>query len=340
MNHTEMLRSVSRTFALSIERLPGLLGDSVTVAYLLLRVSDILEDNDVFPAGAKADHLRLWADVIEGQAPPRQLTGAVVDLDPEDPEAYVALHADRVLSRLRELPEPVQAFIVTRVCKTTRGMARWQEHGPYVADEAEMDDYMHEVAGRVGYLITDLFAWHSPRIRERRAELMPLAREYGLALQTVNVIRGLRKDYERGWVFVPVTFYERAGLTRDGLFDPANLDASMEVVRMLADKAAGHLQHGVGYVQAFPRRQHYIRLACMWPLLFAARTLAISVENVDVLHDEAKMGRDQVRRIVRDTTLFGWSNHWLNRYYTGLSWRPEGRTAAALLNGSAVTAST
>ena len=101
-------------------------------------------------------------------------------------------------------------------------MARWQEHGPFVETEDEMDDYMHEVAGRVGYLVTDLFGWYSPIIQKRKAQLRPLAREFGLALQTVNIIRGLRKDYERGWVFVPRTFYEPLGLTRDSLFAQEN----------------------------------------------------------------------------------------------------------------------
>jgi farnesyl-diphosphate farnesyltransferase len=319
MDHTHMLRNVSRTFALSIERLPGVLCDSVTVAYLLLRVSDILEDNDDYDAHVKAEHLRLWADVLEQNASLDDLVAALGALDPADPEAFVALNADRVVAKLQELPQPLQEFIVGRVCKTTRGMARWQDHGPFIADELEMDDYMHEVAGRVGYLLTDIFAWYSPRIRERYTELMPLAREYGLALQTVNVIRGMRKDYERGWVFVPVTYYEHVGLTRDQLFEAEHQDPAMEVVRMLSDKASRHLHHGMQYIQAFPRRQHPIRLACMWPLFFAVRTLAISRNNGSVLRDEAKMGRDQVRKIVRDSTLFGWSNRWIERYYRELS---------------------
>jgi len=69
------------------------------------------------------------------------------------------------------------------------------------------------------------------------------------------------------------------------------------------------------YITAFPRRQHRIRLACMWPLFFAVRTLAVSRNNASVLLAEAKMGRDQVSMILRDTTWFGWSNHWLVRYY-------------------------
>ena len=58
-------------------------------------------------------------------------------------------------------------------------------------------------------LNTELFAWYSRSIRRRMSRLIPLARECGLALQTVNVVRGLRDDYERGWIFVPESFCAR-----------------------------------------------------------------------------------------------------------------------------------
>jgi farnesyl-diphosphate farnesyltransferase len=321
----EMLRSVSRTFALSIEQLPGVLSDAVSVSYLLLRVSDCLEDHGSMPPVRKAELLRLWADVLDQGRAVADLTGRIDDLDGTDPEVYVAQHAARVLEMLRQLPDPIQEAIIARVAKTSRGMARWQEHGPFVRDEAELDDYMHEVAGRVGYLLTDIFAWHSPVIAARREELMPLSRQYGLALQTVNVLRGMRQDHARGWVFVPESYLSRVGLDRDSLFDPANVEQAMAVVRMLADKAEAHLRHGIAYVTAFPRRQHRIRLACMWPLFFAVRTLAVSRDNRDVLSGEAKIGRDQVRSIIRRTMLFGWSNHWLDAYYRQLA-RPPGST--------------
>lgn len=327
MNQTQMLRSVSRTFALSIEQLPAALRDAISVSYLLLRVSDCLEDHDGMPAERKSELLRLWARVLDDDVAVTCLTEQIGDLDPSDPEVYVAQHAGRVLSLLHGLPPAIQEHIVARVAKTSRGMARWQDHGPFVADEPEMDDYMHEVAGRVGYLLTDIFAWYSPVIRDQQERLRPLSRQYGLALQTVNVIRGMRKDYERGWVFVPRTFYERFGLTRDALFDPRHADAAMQVVGLLAAKADRHLRHGIEYVTAFPRTQHRIRLACMWPLFFAVRTLAVSRDNLDVLRSEAKIGRGQVRSIIRQTSLFGWSNRWLAHYYDQLS-RPPHRLAA------------
>ena len=65
MNSYEMLRNVSRTFALSIEQLPGLQREAVTVAYLLFRVADCIEDHDMLDAPTKARLLRLWAGVLE-----------------------------------------------------------------------------------------------------------------------------------------------------------------------------------------------------------------------------------------------------------------------------------
>jgi farnesyl-diphosphate farnesyltransferase len=324
MDQYDMLRKVSRTFALSVEQLPRALRDAATVSYLLLRVSDCLEDHEAMLPERKSHLLRLWAQVLEGTAAPQTLTGRINDLDGRDPEVYVAQHADEVVSQLQQLPTGTQKIIIPHVVGTSLGMARWQEHGPFVEDEQALDDYMHQVAGRVGYLLTDIFAWHVPAVRQRRAQLMPLARQSGLALQTVNVIRGMRKDYERGWVFVPRTFYEQVGLSRDTLFDPANTRQALKVVDMLADKAERHLQYGIHYIKAFPRRCYRIRLACMWPLFFAVKTLSISRNNVNVLLSEAKITRDQVKKIIRDTKLFGWSNSWLARYYRHLSRSPQG----------------
>lgn len=311
----EMLRAVSRTFALSIERLPSGLRDMVATAYLLYRVSDCLEDNESLVSNHKAELLRIWARVLADSMPVSSLTGEIVHLDKSDPEVYVAQHADQLLEGLRRFPLPIQEIITSHVNQTALGMARWQEIGPEVRNEEEMDDYMYQVAGRVGYLMTDLFAWYSPVIRGRKEKLLPLARHFGLALQTVNIIRGLRKDYERGWVYVPRTFYEPLGLTRDGLFATENAAKALRIIDRLADKAETHLQFGLDYIMGLPKWLHGIRLACMWPLLFAVRTLAVSRNNIDVILKETKITRGEVKKIIRDTTLFGWSNSWLNNYY-------------------------
>lgn len=316
----DMLRTASRTFAIGIERLPGVLGEAVMVAYLLLRVSDYLEDNEDMPAENKIQLLKLWDRILAGESEVRELTAILnIPSGTDNPDAIVAQHAEDVMARLRSLPPEVQDPIVSNVRESTLGMARWVERGPRVGNEADMDDYMFEVAGRVGHLLTHLFAWYSFTIRWRKNSLMPLAREFGLALQTVNVIRGLREDYERGWIFVPESFCAAVNITRDQLFQPEYRAEAMKVLDMLADKAERHLHAALTYLKSLPPWQHNIRLFCAFPLMFAVRTLAISRRNYMVLQSEAKITREEVKQIVRDSTLWGWSNIWLDHYYRQLS---------------------
>ena len=186
-------------------------------------------------------------------------------------------------------------------------------------DEKDLDDYMFEVAGRVGYLITQLFAWYSLAIRNKEKEIMPLAREFGLGLQTVNVIRGLREDFDRGWVYIPQKFIQDMGLTREQLFAPEHREQALKVLDMMTDKAERHLRQALQYVKSLPWWQHGIRLGCIFPLMFAIRTLAVSRHNAQVFENEAKITRDEVKKIVLDSTLWGWSNLWLDRYYQELN---------------------
>ena len=315
----DLLRAASRTFAIGIEQLPGALCDAGTVAYLLLRVSDYLEDNEDMPAGKKIILLELWARILNGEAHSTELTSQIQEADTSNPDAVVAQHAADILTQLSTLPGEVQEIIVQHVIHSTHGMARWVERGPQMNDETDMDDYMFEVAGRVGYLLTHLFAWYSISIRYKKDDLLPLAREFGLALQTVNVIRGLRKDYERGWVYIPQKFLAAANLTAQELFQPENRAEAIKVLDMLADKAERHLRGALTCVKSLPPWQHRIRLACIFPLMFAIRTLAISRRNAQVFESEAKISREEVKQIVKDATLWGWSNLWLDNYYQKLN---------------------
>ncbi len=314
-----LLRLVSRTFALSIEQLPALMRETTMLAYLAFRVSDFLEDNLTMPAERKVELLHLWVDVLDGRIDAQELTARLHDVDPRDPEAQVAQHADQVLAYIRRLPPALQEFILHEARESALGMARWQVRGSLVLDEDDLDDYMFEVAGRVGLMLTHIFAWHYAPFRKLLDDLLPLAREFGLALQTVNVIRGLRKDYERGWIYVPQSFCAEVGLNPPDLFDPQHLDQAMRVIDRLSDKAERHLRRGLEFVKRIPRRFHRVRLAAMWPLFFAVRTLAISRGNCAVLAAEAKITREEVRQIVLDTQAMGWSNRWLDFYYEKLS---------------------
>ncbi|MBL8080673.1 MAG: squalene/phytoene synthase family protein [Anaerolineales bacterium] len=319
MNSRDLLRITSRTFAIGIERLPGVLCEATTVAYLLLRVSDYLEDNEEMQADEKIALLNQWVNVLREECTVDEIVARVANADVSNPDAIVTQHAKEILLHLNSLPYEVREIIVRHVINSTQGMARWTKIGPNVNDEAELDDYMFEVAGRVGYLMTQLFAWYSLFIRRKETEIMPLAREFGLGLQTVNVIRGMRGDFDRGWVYIPKKFISAMGLSSEQLFDPEHRQEALKVLDMMTDKAERHLLEALKYVKSLPRWQHGIRLGCIYPLMFAIRTLAVSRRNAQVFESEAKITRDEVKKIVFDSTMWGWSNTWLDRYYEELS---------------------
>jgi len=319
MNSRDLLRITSRTFAIGIERLPGVLCEAATVAYLLLRVSDYLEDNQEMAADDKVALLNQWVNVLREGRGVDEIVLRVKDADVANPDAIVTQHAREILLHLHSLPYAVQEIIVKHVINSTQGMARWIKIGPNVNDEADLDDYMFEVAGRVGYLVTQLFAWYSLFIRIKKNEIMPLAREFGLGLQTVNVIRGMREDYDRGWVYIPKKFLSAMGISPEQMFDPAHRQEAMKVLDMMTDKAERHLKNALTYVKSLPWWQHGIRLGCIFPLMFAIRTLAVSRRNAEVFESEAKITRDEVKKIVLDSTIWGWSNTWLDRYYEELN---------------------
>ncbi len=322
----DLLWRVSRTFALSNRWLPARLRRTMTVAYLLFRVSDYLEDNAVMSSERKVEMLYLWDAVLAGREREDRLCSELREVKhDDDPEAEVAIRFRELTRSLRGLEESECRALRERVRETTRGMARRQLRGPVVETEEELDEYMHHVAGVVGYLITEVFACFDSRLAKRKSDLMEPAREYGLGLQTVNVIRGLRKDYARGRVYVPRNLLEEVGLEPDTFLRAHNADRSMTVVDRLVEKADSHLRFGLSYVFGMPRSLYRVRLATMWPLLFAAKTLSVSRGNPNVVFSEAKITRRDVARIVRHTMVMGWSNRWLGWYYQRLLYRRNSR---------------
>jgi farnesyl-diphosphate farnesyltransferase len=302
----ELLHASSRTFAVGIDLLPNPLRREVETAYLLLRVSDYLEDNESMEPPRKSELLEQWARVLEGTEPVEALERAMGPAEEPTPDALVARHVAQVTAALEGLRPAALTVIVRHVRESTLGMARWIRRGPDLADEDDLDDYMHEVAGRVGWLLTELFALDIEHVSRRLTEMLTLGREFGLALQTVNVIRGLHSDWRRGWVYVPRSF----GGKELGI----DSDREERSLTQLVLKSERHLESAKRYVLSLPRRHHGIRVFCILPYLFAVRTLAVSKNNRAVFREEVKIDRSEVLSIVRQARLFGWSNRWIEQY--------------------------
>jgi len=318
----EVLRATSRTFAIGIEGLPRPLRDEMCVAYLILRVSDYLEDNTTLAPGEKATLLDSWAEVLEGNTPAEELLEHLGSTRDPSPDAMAAHHADAIVHGLQGLSSAPQEAIRRHTRDSTLGMARWVRRGPVIDSESDLDDYMHEVAGRVGYLITDLFSLASSRVAANKEVMTSLGREFGLALQTVNIVRGIPSDIERGWFFVPKDLLPKSAQTGEAFLAEANENLAIRTVDHLLEKASRHFESAERYITLLPRFQAKMRYFCLLPFFFGVRTVALSRGNQNVLASEVKLDRAEVRSIAAQTKLWGWSNRWIRRYAKELGGSP------------------
>jgi farnesyl-diphosphate farnesyltransferase len=321
----QVLRATSRTFALGIEGLPHPLREEMRVAYLILRVSDYLEDNTTLDESRKSELLDSWALTLEGGGLEESLQDHLDTTDDPSPDSMAAHHVSEILQALGELPPQAQEVIRKHTRDSTLGMSRWVRRGPDIDTEEDLDDYMHEVAGRVGYLITELFSLVSGRVKKNKEEMMALGREFGLALQTVNVVRGIPSDIKRGWFFVPRGLLPESVGTPQAFLAEENQTDAVAVVDQLLSKASRHFGAAEEYVSHLPPFQGKMRFFCLLPFFFGVRTVALSRGNPRVLVSEVKLDRAEVRAIAARTKLMGWSNRWVHSYARRLGVAPGTR---------------
>jgi len=306
------LPEVSRTFALNIPLLPVPLDLAVTVAYLLCRIADTLEDESMASAADRRPLMGEFARLCT--LPPdwpiaaeRFAAMAAAALRPSAPLAEVRLvrGTPRVLETASELPPWVLPAIDRCVRQMTSGMAQVMEGVEREGAASGLKDlnatltYCYYVAGTVGEMLTELFAGYAPSVAQRRAELQPRAAAFGRALQLTNILKDIREDHARGSCWLPRTLMARQGLTADTLLSHDHRAAALEFLDDMLAVAHREAEASLEYTLLVPREEKGIRLFCLWPLFLAVLTLRALRGNPEVFSGPAvKLTRASVKRVM------------------------------------------
>lgn len=237
-----LLRSVSRSFYLSLRLLPAPVRPAISLAYLLARASDSIADVASAPA---EDRIRLLKD-LPGTWP----SNAVSQLGPLAlADSHLLSALPELLKRLRTSPDRKE---IEKVWQTIRegqtfDLERFPSPLPLPLEEAQR--YTGLVAGCVGEFWTDVCFKNIPDYsRESPDTMRRFGFSFGCGLQWINILRDRHSDAEAGRNY----------------FDPEHFSAVLDVTH-------AHLADGRRYTEAVrPRR---IRAACRLPLDLAAGTL-------------------------------------------------------------------
>lgn len=238
----QLLLKTSRTFAISIPKLPEPTRREVGVAYLLFRIADTFEDAARWP---RADRLQALADFgsllqVPDPARARALAQRWVAARPCDQEGYLELLGETpaVLAELEGFLPARRAAIVKHTLRTAEGMAGFVRQGDAqgnlrLSDVAELKHYCYIVAGIVGELLTELFLDASPELASVAGLLSERAVTFGEALQLVNILKDSKDDAQEGRVYLP------QGVAREEILALARADLRVAAEYVLGLQRAG-----------------------------------------------------------------------------------------------------
>lgn len=316
---TDLLRSVSRSFYLTLRVLPGGIRPQIGLAYLLARTTDTIADTAIVPVPERLEvlaalrarilgHTEQPPDVGRFLATAGELGGAT-----NPAERATLARVEEALAALDALDERDRDFIRAVLDTITSGQAldlqrfgrASAERIVALANETELDDYTHRVAGCVGLFWTQMCRTHLfPTARLDDEFLAANGVRFGKGLQLVNILRDLPGDLRQGRCYIPADGLRRHGLSPESLLEPAAIGRFRNLYDVHLGAARQHLAAGWDYTNALPRREVRVRLACAWPILIGVRTLAkLRTGNALDAERRIKIGRREVRRVVAQTIL-------------------------------------
>ena len=305
-----LLRSVSRSFYLSLRFLPTALRDPLSLAYLLARATDTIADTTEPAVALRREALRDLAAAIQGTAAKEtadRLSKSFAPLQSNESERSLIEELPGLLEWLQKLPAGDRNEVRDVLAKINRGQSLDLERfgtGDEIRalkNAAELDEYTYLVAGCVGEFWTRLCFAHVKNFTERaEAEMRELGVSYGQGLQLINILRDAGDDLRSGRCYFPADELKSLGLTpAEILREPARFEPVMAKWR---EKAGRGTEAGIEYAGAIRNRR--VRFATALPAKIGVRTLTLLREaGPDALVRRVKVPRAEVRKMILSSAL-------------------------------------
>ncbi|MFC1584108.1 phytoene/squalene synthase family protein [Fibrobacterota bacterium] len=326
-----MLQKVSRTFAINIQVLPGRLQLQVLLAYLFCRMADTVEDDATLPPAEKIPLLNQFRSLfpckIGWEQEVKEWAGRLPGSWKESSswEQLLAYHSKWIFTLYHDLPEKPALSIANWVREMCKGMAEFtqrqvsgREQKFLIQTMNDLDRYCYYVAGTVGNMLCELFYHHSLLINQRsHGRLKRFSVSFGLGLQLINILKDVYQDLERNILYIPRSLMQDNNLSPESFSLPESRGRAENITRRLIEKARGHLSDAIEYTCRLPRLEPRLRLFCLWPLFMAVETLILICEKGSIFHpgEKIKISRDQVKKILRHTSLICLSNLFIRRTF-------------------------
>jgi farnesyl-diphosphate farnesyltransferase len=306
----DLLRSVSRSFYLSIRFLPAQLREPIALAYLLARTTDTVADTAQISGSVRMETLQLLSNGIQGTASRdviAELVASFVLLQKNASERRLLESLPDCIACLEGMEHADRNDIRGVLEKITRGQMLDLERfdNPQeiraLSTAADLDEYTYLVAGCVGEFWTQLCFRHIRKFSSRSEdEMLALGKRYGMGLQLINVLRDAGSDLRSGRCYFPEQELTAVHLAASQILSEP--ERFQPIYRTWLEKAKTGLTSGMEYSRAIKNRR--ARAATVLPALIGARTLSLlEASGTAALQRPVKVPRAEVRKMILSLSL-------------------------------------
>lgn len=314
----QLLASVSRSFYLTLKALPKELREPISLAYLLARTADTIADTAEAPESVRLECLQTFDRLVQARVRLAESEGELVVVLQQSFAPYQTDEAERRLMEKTELalawlrtmngaPRLAITEVLQRIIEGQQlDIQRFPADGEVraLATAEELDDYTWRVAGCVGEFWTRLCATEleAPFAAGVSVEEMVADGErMGKALQLVNILRDVGKDFQLGRCYLPEAELRAAGV--EGLASVLEGGSAVRGVwEKWAIEAEAHLEAGLRYVCRLTHGK--LRYATALPLLLAYATFEkLRAASWLELLAGVKISRLEVARLLAETLV-------------------------------------
>jgi farnesyl-diphosphate farnesyltransferase len=302
-----ILRSVSRSFYISIRLLPRRLREPVGLGYLLARAADTIADTTEIPAALRKETLGTLISAIQGNESPDRIAQSFAPLQRNEAERTLVESLPQCLESLDRLNAADRGDVRVVLAKITQAQAmdieRFNEVGQTraLATRADLEEYTYLIAGCVGEFWTHLCFRYIANFADKfENEMLELGKQYGNGLQLVNILRDTHADLRKGRCYFPQEELQAVGLSpAEILLNPKGFEP---IYRRWLDEAERGLESGMKYVRAI---NHFrVRGATALPALIGARTVALlRAAGRTALERKVKVPRKELRAMIASVAI-------------------------------------
>ncbi|MEM4554949.1 MAG: squalene/phytoene synthase family protein [Candidatus Anstonellaceae archaeon] len=314
----EILPSVSRSFALCIKILPKPLNQQMMVSYLFYRILDTIEDSHADLRIKEELFSKVLALFAAQEAKAEDISRCRNDLLSKLDYTYEKVLLENLESVVRVFyshPKEIRNAILARGKTMAAGMLKFQRKK--IETFADQNRYSYYVAGVIGHLFNDLLFLNGIISLHLKKRLRFYARQFGLALQKINILRDIAHDISQNRYFWPESIMKKYGLSYATLCDADKRQAALKVLRIQIYNAITYLYSAMKYILLLPKRAVRVRMFCLIPLFMAIESYAKCIDNHEIFDPskKIKISRSQVYDIVAKSRLWGSSNERLVNWF-------------------------